>query len=380
MVLTKMKNKVFALVMVALLSAFFMPLAVYASDGNGGVDVTLPQGWQTKEYVSKVTPYEYTNGGTKVYAKSVSVSFAEGEYTDITDTMQVTIRENGVLKVRVLYSDGGEATNTFTIENFDLERPSVSARLDGEIMYLAATDSVSGVKEITVNGKVFTELKDGQMCIDVKELQCTQEYFSVNAKDHAGNVSKTYKVKNPYYIGEAESGSEDKSLTNPASVEATNPTKARGNVTEYTDSKEFYTITADEKTFYLVIDHSMSQENVYLLTEVGCNDLLNFVDYNGVDVENGEIPLYELGETIDTDVGSTVEESGGEEQEGKTDSSVFVIVLALIAVGGGYYFIKVKKKKEALDEAEEMDAFTTPDDEEELGVTIEYVNGDGDES
>lgn len=380
----KCRFKIAALAMGVLLSAFFMPDTAYASDGNGSVDIDLPKGWQTKEYVAQITPYEFTNGNTKVYAQKVSASFDDGAYLDITDCMQVTLRENGMLSVKVEYSDGSETTGSFYIENFDLERPSVSARLEGEIMYLTAKDEISGVKEISINGKVFHELKDGQMCIDVKELESTQEYFTIYAKDTAGNLSKTFKVKNPYYVGEPESGSSDKSLVNPDSIEATDPTSARGSVTEYTDSKEFYTITADDKTFYLVIDHSMSQENVYLLTEAGCNDLLNFVDYNGVDVENGDIPLYELSEEEISVPDSDNTEEVSDAKESKTDSSAFVIIAIAAVAGGGYYFVKQKKKKDELDDAEEMDAFDIPSEDEELteddmpiGVSVEYVNGDG---
>lgn len=371
--------KVVALAMGVLLSAFFMPTTVYASDGSGGVDITLPEGWQTKEWVSQVTPFEYSNGKIKVYAKTVSASFNDGAYLDITDTMQVSIKENGKLSVRVEYSDGNVSSNTFVISNFDLERPSVSARVDGEVMYLSASDEISGVKSIAVNGKVFEELKDGQMCIDIKELETKQEYFTVYAKDVAGNLSKTYKVKNPYYVGEVDAGNSDKSLTNPQSVEATDPTSAKGSVTEYTTDKEFYTITADEKTFYLVIDNSMSQENVYLLTEASSNDLLNFVDYNGVDVENGDIPLYEFSEEVADTSSDVATKEVPQKTEKKMDSSVFLVLIIAVSVGGGYYFVKKKKQSEELDEAEEMDVYDLPDEEKEIGDSIEYVNGDEDE-
>ena len=47
--------------------------------------------------------------------------------------------------------------------------------------------------------------------------------------------------------------------------------------------KEFYTIkTKSDKVFYLIVDKDKTDENVYLLTEVGENDLLNFTDTNMV--------------------------------------------------------------------------------------------------
>ena len=42
-------------------------------------------------------------------------------------------------------------------------------------------------------------------------------------------------------------------------------------------TKEFYTIsTKSGKIFYLIIDNSKSQDNVYFLTEVSEKDLMNF--------------------------------------------------------------------------------------------------------
>ena len=45
-------------------------------------------------------------------------------------------------------------------------------------------------------------------------------------------MSKENKIKNPYFVGDIDSGQEDKSLGNPDSVEPTDPTKARGTVTD----------------------------------------------------------------------------------------------------------------------------------------------------
>ena len=87
----------------------------------------------------------------------------------------------------------------------------------------------------------------------------------------------------------------------PQDAQASEPTEARGTVDERTvtgieeelavtgedaenitqtateGTKEFYTIsTKSGKVFYLVIDNSRSQDNVYFLTEVSERDLMNF--------------------------------------------------------------------------------------------------------
>ena len=126
---------------------------------------------------------------------------------------------------------------------------------------------------------------------------------------------------------------------------------------------------ASGKTFYLIVDKTQTQDNVYLLTEAGVNDLLNFVDYDGVDVQNGAVPMYEIpstgGKTTESGEQEIAEdEEIKEEEPTKSNSgSMFIIVLLICGVGIGYYFIRNKRRKDDLAEAEEMDAFDTPDEE-----------------
>ncbi len=132
-----------------------------------------------------------------------------------------------------------------------------------------------------------------------------------------------------------------------------------------------------------MVDRTQNQENVYLLTEAGVNDLLNFVDYNGVDVQNGDIPMYEIPSSGGIKVEKSaelMEEEPAEEEETTEEkpkgnsATMFIIVVIIAGVGVGYYFLKNKKRKEDLEEAEEMDAFDVPDEVEE--DETEYEEGD----
>ena len=379
--LIKSKLAITAVALGTALGAFLMPVQAFASDGNGAVWTEIPQEWQNHEYTAQVKVEDYViwdkdNKEIPITYKSVEYAIDDGKYVDITDTMVVTIDKNCHLKLRAIYEDGGCAFNECDIENFDLERPTIDARLDGEIMYLTAADEISGVAKISVNGKDYTELKDNQMCTNIKDYEQTDEYIEISATDNAGNVSKGFKIKNPYFVGEVQSGQEDKSLDNPDSVEPTDPTKARGTVTDdfVTNEREFFTVDASGKTFYLIVDRSQSTENVYLLTEAGCNDLLNFTDYNGVDVQNGDVPMYEIPsrgieeKKVTPDVTDETEEEPTEEpkETQKTGSSSWLVIILIAAVfGGGYYFLKVRKNKEDLMDAGEMDEF---DNEGEIAV------------
>lgn len=282
-------------------------------------------------------------------------------------------------------------------EPVDTVAPVVTARLVGEIMYLTATDTDSGVDFIAVNGTAFTNLTDGEMCLNVKDYEQTCEYFVIYARDNAGNRSKISRVKNAYYIGEPESGSEDMSLVNPYSIEKTAATDAKGTVIEDTVNtdedgvvtKEFYTITADGKTFYLIVDKQQSQDNVFLLTEAGVNDLLNFVNYNGVDVQNGDIPMYELSDASLGDAAAEYlaelnapketdapENGEGTSKNGTADKSVttgdtnapagnkstIVLVIAIAGVGVVVFLVRSKKRKNDIAEAGDIDEFGGSDD------------------
>lgn len=374
------------LVVSTLIGAFLLPVNAYASPGKGSVSAVIPEGWQTDAKSIEVSVEEYpiydeTGEETLIGAKKVEAAIDNGKYKDITKAMRVTIDRNCTLKLRATYLDGNVISNEFEVENFDLEIPSFKASVQGEIMYLEATDEISGVAGINVNGRTFTELTDGKMCVNLKDYEETEEFMDIYALDIAGNKSKEYKLKNPYFVGKIESGQEDKSLDNPDSVEATDPTKARGTVTDdfVTNEREFYTVDASGKTFYLIVDRSEQQENVFLLTEAGVNDLLNFTDYNGVDVQNGDIPMYEIPTSNNrkTEQQETPKEEAKEEKP-KADvkeavntnsTSMFVIVALVCLVAVAYYFVKKKKRKEDLEEAEEMDAFDVPEEEPE---EVEY--------
>ncbi len=388
----KVKAAIAAMVLSTGAGAFLMPMNTYASDGegvNGAVYIDLPQGWQNKAVTLPLKSTDavvYTDHGDTYtsQAKLYYAAFDDEGYKDITNMQGVIIDHNCTLKIKAIYDDGNCVYNSYEIKNFDLEAPVVTATIDGEILYLVATDQISGVKDICVNGKAFTELGSGQMAINIKDLQEDQEYIDIHADDMAGNMSKQYKLKNPYYVGQIEAGQEDKSFDNPDSIEATDPTRARGTVSDNTvtygddGTREFYTVTASGKTFYLIVDKTMNQDNVYLLTEAGVNDLLNFVDYNGVDVQNGDVPMYEIPVTKPSIEPEIIEEEHEEEPEKEertrkpnagNPASMFVLVVIACIGAVAYHLLKNKKRREDLEEAEEMDSYDIPDDENDNEIT-----------
>ena len=131
------------------------------------------------------------------------------------------------------------------------------------------------------------------------------------------------------------------------------------NIMDEKSGKEFYTIvTANNNTYYLIIDHASSTKNVYMLSMIDENDLKEFLSEEEPEVpeDTGKTPTVDFGEDTKDD-----ETSGDDKQEEpKKDNNILgtvLIILALGAVAGGvYFYFKIyKPKKEAQISDEDMD-------------------------
>lgn len=81
-------------------------------------------------------------------------------------------------------------------------------------------------------------------------------------------------------------------------------------------SKEFYTIrTANNQTFYLVIDHSNTMNNVYMLSAIDENDLQDFIEEESMDSGVLLEPSEAETETNSEDAGVIEEEISSDETE-----------------------------------------------------------------
>ena len=131
------------------------------------------------------------------------------------------------------------------------------------------------------------------------------------------------------------------------------------NIMDEKSGKEFYTIvTANNNTYYLIIDHASSTKNVYMLSMIDENDLKEFLSEEEPEVseDTGKTPTVDFGEDTKDE-----EPSGDDKQEEpKKDNNVLgtvLIILALGAVAGGvYFYFKIyKPKKEAQIADEDME-------------------------
>lgn len=133
-------------------------------------------------------------------------------------------------------------------------------------------------------------------------------------------------------------------------------------------SKEFYTITtANNNTFFIVIDKARTSENVYMLAKVDENDLAEFVEGGMPTAAPTQQPQPTVIIQQPTPAPTpTVIETEPEQEEPEISSYVVIGALALAAVIGLYFFKSSKAKKEAMyDDSEGMEYDDSEDEASE---------------
>ncbi|MCD8122495.1 MAG: DUF4366 domain-containing protein [Clostridiales bacterium] len=161
---------------------------------------------------------------------------------------------------------------------------------------------------------------------------------------------------------------------------------------EDSEAMEFITVTTKSGNyFYLIIDRSSDEENVYFLNLVDESDLMALMDEEEqeafsqttelteteeTDAESEEVATVEEAET-DTEAEETQEETGS----GVSSSLLLLIVLVVIggAVAGGYYFLKIKPGKNGSSVDEDMEFYDDEEYENEDEEEIEFVDLDAED-
>ena len=248
--------------------------------------------------------------------------------------------------------------------------------------------------------------------VQLTQKDFTTKQIEITVTDGAGNTSEKYVLQNPYYewakkqaekqktssdsngamatTTSADATGTEKTTTSPLpqDAQASEPTDAKGTVDDRTvtgieeqlnkegetadsvtktateGTKEFYTIsTKSGKIFYLIIDNSKSQDNVYFLTEVSEKDLMNFTLSDSVTLPEVDTVYAEPEKKAEEEKPETTESSEKDKVEDDIqmpeDKSSFgtYLLIVLVAVGaaaGGYYF-KVYKPKHEYDDEDEME-------------------------
>ena len=344
------------------------------------ITIETDAGWFKDTAMVKVRAEDILNTGNFVI-KSVKAKISQnGNWTDITESMEFSVSENCSVYIMVTDQNGQTYERNRYISCFDKTKPVLNAAVNSGLLSIEAKDSESGIKAVYVNGYEFTELTNGVLNIRLQQFDTGYEHFTIQAMDRAGNVSDVYRTANPYYKNpETEKEEEKKEETKlPENAKPTNPTDAKADVTDYKVSgeKEFFTIqTASEKVFYLIVDRSGEEEVVYFLTEISERDLLNVTTDNSVTlpmnsaIVESAIPdntpkeesdkTAENAESTESTEISTEEKDISEQkpvpQEDSTSVYIVMAVVGVVAVGLGYYFKVVKKKDDYEEDEEEFE-------------------------
>ena len=385
---------------------------VYAAEnGSPEISIEKPDGWkQGNTTVSITVDASHMPEGFSV-AKIEAKAGKDGSWQDVTGNGSISIDGNKTVYVRVTDGDGNVYEQNRSIKCYDTEKPTLSASLTDGVLTIQGNDTVSGIAAITVNGTTYTELTDGMLKVQLTQKDFTTKQIEITATDGAGNTSEKYVLQNPYYewavkqaekqkassesgsgmttTTSAETGTEETTTSPlPQDAQASQPTDAKGTVDERTvtgieeqlsqegetaetvtktgteDTKEFYTIsTKSGKIFYLIVDNSKAQDNVYFLTEVSEKDLMNFTLSDSVTLPEVDTVYAEPEKKAEEEKPETTESAEKDKVEDEIqmpeDKSPFgtYLLIALVAVGaaaGGYYF-KVYKPKHEYDDEDEME-------------------------
>ena len=403
--------------MMASVAGAAMP--AYAAEDNS-IGIEKPSGWKQGETTITVTINAGKLGEGVTITKLEAKVGENGSWIDITDSHTISIDKNETVYVRATDSEGNVYEQNRSIKCYDSEKPTLAASLTDGVLTIQGKDTISGIASITVNGTEYRDLTDGTLKIQLTQKDFTTKKIEITATDTAGNTSDKYSLQNPYYewavkqaIAQSADANgnnttttiptgEDQQVTSPLPQDAkpSEPTTSTGTVEDRTvtgieqelaeqnetvdkisstttaEGKEFYTIsTKSGKVFYLIIDNEQSQDNVYFLTEVDEQDLMNFSLSDTVTLPDVDTVYATVDGEDDQTETSAPEEESTEESEApeepevqepeKTSNLGSYLLIGLIAagVGAGAWYMKIYKPKHEFDDDDEYEEFEDDDNE-----------------
>lgn len=163
------------------------------------VKITEPSGWHRKAAEVKFSAEDTVGTGDFVIKEAKAKIGQTGSWTDVTDSMAMELNENCVVYVEIKDTKDRTYSKNKKITCFDSTKPTLNAAVNNGSLTIDTNDEESGVKAVYVNGFEFTDLNEGTLVIRMQQFDTGYENFAVQAMDYAGNMSDTYRVRNPYY-------------------------------------------------------------------------------------------------------------------------------------------------------------------------------------
>ena len=196
------KGICYAMLTGILVSCVGPAMPVFAEDaGEAAISIEKPSGWKQGETSVTVTVDDSGLGDGVSITKVEAKIGEDGSWTDITSNRTISISQNVTVYIRATDSNGNTYEQNRSIRCYDDEKPTLIASLSDGVLTIQASDTVSGIASITVNGTEYTDLSEGQLKIQLTQKDFTTKKIEISAKDAAGNVSDTYSMQNPYMNG-----------------------------------------------------------------------------------------------------------------------------------------------------------------------------------
>lgn len=166
------------------------------------ITIISPSGWYTKAADVEIRIEDVNGTGWQRVEAKIERG---GSWIDLTDDLtdknraKVEITENCTVYVTVTDKDGKAHTKSRYIECFDRTAPTIKAGIDGKLLRVEASDELSGVDAIYIDGDRYDDLTNGTLDVRLRDLDDDYKQLSVQAVDNAGNKSKTVQLNNPNY-------------------------------------------------------------------------------------------------------------------------------------------------------------------------------------
>ena len=116
----------------------------------------------------------------------------------------------------------------------DINVPTLTAVVKEGVLSVEAFDDASGIAAIFVNGFEFPVVSGNSISIRMQQFDTGYQYFTIQAKDGAGNLSEVYRVNNPFYsFPDEDNGQEGSEPSLPPDAEPSEPTDSEADVTDH---------------------------------------------------------------------------------------------------------------------------------------------------
>lgn len=178
------------------------PEPTTAPEPSYTITILSPSGWYTKAANVEIRVTDDNGTGWKTVEYKIERG---GSWIDLTDDLtdrnraSVEITENCTIYVTVTDKDGKAHAKSRYIECFDRAAPTIKAGIDGKLLRVEASDDLSGVDAVFIDGDRYDDLTNGTLDVRLRDLDDDYKQISVQAVDYAGNKSKTVQLNNPNY-------------------------------------------------------------------------------------------------------------------------------------------------------------------------------------